>query len=76
MSLLIFSRLTVFVGTLTLLIYLFYEGVLGLGIVITVSLIYFSALLAHIWYDVGHAAEHELIDIDLKNLKDKTNKNK
>ena len=76
MSLLIFYRLTVFVGTLTLLIYLFYEGVLGLGIVITVSLIYFSALLAHIWYDVGHAAEHELIDIDLKNLKDKTNKNK
>ena len=76
MSLLIFSRLTVFCATITLLIYLFYEGVLGLDIVITVSLIYFSALLAHIWYDVGHAAEHELIDIDLKNLKDKTNKNK
>lgn len=76
MNLLIFSRLTVFSMTVTLLIYLFYEGVLGLDIVITASLIYFSALLAHIWFDVGHATEHELIDIDLKDLKDKTNKNK
>lgn len=71
MSLLIFSRLTVFSMTLTLLIYLFYEGVLGLDIVITASLIYFSALLVRVWFDVGHDAGHELIDIDLKDLKNK-----